>query len=169
MLCPLPFGEGGQSGAVSFRLDHPVTQAPYITMKTTLSAAFGIFILALTSCQTGETLATGTTNTVGNAAQGVGRTARTLGTGTVNTVGNTAATAGSGIADRDLNKATVGTVKAAGQGVGTTAVGTGKSHLKTSSGVLKDTGKTVTDTAGAAEKRKQVPNASAPACLELDK
>lgn len=42
--------------------------------------------------------------------------------------------------------------KAAGKGVGTTAVDTGRSHLKTSSGVLKDTGKTVSDTAEAAEK-----------------
>lgn len=121
-------------------------------MKTTSFAAFGILILALNSCQTGETLATGTATTVGNAAQGVGRTARTLGTGTVNTVENTAATAGSGIAEGDLNKATIGTVKAAGQGAGTTAVGAGGSHLKTSSGVLKDTGKTMQDTAEAAER-----------------
>lgn len=121
-------------------------------MKTALSAALGILMLTFPSCQTGETLATGTTNTVGNAAYGVGRTARTLGTGAVNTVGNTATTVGGGIADRDLNKATVGTVKAAGQGVGSTAVGAGKSHLKTSSGVIKDTGKTMHDTAEAAEK-----------------
>ena len=152
MLCPLPFGEGGQIRVLSFKLAFEITHAPSIPMKTTLFAAFGILILGLTSCQTGETLASGTTTTVGNAAQGVGRTARTLGTGTVNTVGNTAATAGSGIADRDLNKATVGTVKAAGHGAGTTAVGTGKSHLKTTSGVVKDTGKTMTDTAEAAEK-----------------
>lgn len=42
--------------------------------------------------------------------------------------------------------------KAAGKGVGTTAVDTNRSHVKTSSGVLKDTGKTVSDTAEAAEK-----------------
>jgi hypothetical protein len=70
----------------------------------------------------------------------------------VDTVGNTATTAGSGIAERDLKKSTVGTMKAAGQGVGGTAVDTGRSHLKTTSGVLKDTGKTMKDTAHAAEK-----------------
>ena len=121
-------------------------------MKTALPAALGILMFTFPSCQTGETLATGTTTTVGHAAQGVGRTARTLGSGSVHTVGNTAATVGSGIADRDLNKATVGTVKAAGQGAGSTAVGAGKSHLQTTRGVLKDTGKTMQDTAETAEK-----------------
>jgi hypothetical protein len=121
-------------------------------MKTAISSALGILMLALTSCQPGAPLANGATNTVGNAAQGVGRTATILGKGTLNTVGNTASTVGDGIADRDLNKATVGTVKTAGQGVGGTVVGAGKSHMKTTRGVLKDTGKTMTDTAEAAEK-----------------
>lgn len=121
-------------------------------MKTPTFAALGLLALALSSCQTGETAATGTASTVGHAAQGVGRTARTLGTGVVDTVGNTVTTAGSGIAEGDLEKSTVGIVKAAGQGVGGTAVDAGSSHLKTTSGVLKDTGKTVKDTAEAAEK-----------------
>lgn len=120
-------------------------------MKTLSQASLAVFALVLASCKTAETAATGTATTVGHAAQGVGRTAKTLGTGTVNTIGKTATTAGSGIAEKDLNKATVGTVKAAGTGVGTTAVDSGRSHLKTTSGVVKDTGKTVTSTAEAAE------------------
>ena len=120
-------------------------------MKTPLIAALGVITLGLPACRTGETLAEGTTTTLGNAAHGVGRTARIAGTGIAHTTGNTLTTAGSGIAEGNLNKATVGTVKAAGQGTGATAVGAGKSHLKTSSGVLKDTGKTIKDTAEAAE------------------
>ena len=128
----------------------PTTKAT-TAMKSLPHAALAILTFAVAACQTAGTAATGTTTTVGHAAEGVGRTAKTLGTGAVNTVGNTATTAGSGIAAGDLHKSTVGTVKAAGQGAGT-AVNSGRSHLKTSSGVLKDTGKTVTDTAGAAEK-----------------
>lgn len=122
-------------------------------MKSLTHAVLAILTFSLAACQTAGTAATGTTTTVGHAAQGVGRTAKTLGTGAVNTVGNTATTAGSGIAEGNLHKSTVGTVKAAGQGAGTTTVDSGRSHLKTSSGVIKDTGKTVTDTAGAAEKQ----------------
>lgn len=121
-------------------------------MKILPHTALAVLTFAFAACQTAETAATGTATTVGHAAQGVGRTATTLGRGTVNTVGKTGTTAGSGIAENDLNKATVGTVKTAGKGVGTTAVDSGRSHVKTTRGVLKDTGKTVTDTAEAAEK-----------------
>lgn len=125
---------------------------PPIPMKTTLHITIGCIAFVTASCHTAETAATGTATTVGHAAQGIGRTARTAGTGVVKTVGDTANTAGEGIAERDLKKSTAGTVKTAGQGVGQTAVDTGSSHLKTTSGALKDTGKTVRDTAEAAEK-----------------
>jgi hypothetical protein len=61
-------------------------------------------------------------------------------------------TAGSGIAEGDLNKATVGTATTAGKGTANTVVKTGRSHMKTTSGILKDTGKTVGDTSAAAGK-----------------
>ena len=72
------------------------------------------------------------------------------GSGITKTAGATATTAGSGIAEGDLHKATVGTAKTAGKGTASTAVGAGRSHVKTTSGVLKDTGTTVKDTDKAA-------------------
>jgi hypothetical protein len=110
--------------------------------------AFGAF--ALVSCQTAGTAVQGTANTVGNAARGVGRTGATAVTGAANTVGGTVKTAGSGIAEGDMKKATVGTVTTAGQGTVKTATDTGRSHMKTTTGVIKDTGETVEKTAEAA-------------------
>jgi hypothetical protein len=117
-------------------------------MKTTIISTLAL--LALVSCNTTQTAATGTATTVGHAAQGVGRTAVTAGTGVAHTVGGTVTNAGTGIAEGDLHKSTVGTVKTAGKGTATTVVGTGKSHVKTTKGVVKDTGKTVEDTGKAA-------------------
>jgi hypothetical protein len=59
-------------------------------------------------------------------------------------------TAGSGIAERDLKKSTIGTATTAGKGTADTAVATGRSHMKTTGGVLKDAGSTVSDTGRAA-------------------
>jgi hypothetical protein len=138
--------------ASSFRSRKQTTNQTAKTMKISLVPVLTIFASALVSCNTAatNTAATGTANTVGHAAQGVGRTARTAGTGIAKTVGSTATTAGSGIAEGDLKKSTVGTVKTAGKGTASTAVGAGRSHLKTSSGVIKDTGKTIKDTDKAA-------------------
>ena len=119
-------------------------------MKSSPIPALTFLAFTLMSCQTTETAATGTATTVGHAVQGVGRTARTAGTGIAQTVGGTVTTAGTGIAEGDLRKSTVGTVQAAGEGTASTAVATGRSHMKTTSGVLNDTGKTVEDTGKAA-------------------
>ena len=119
-------------------------------MKTITIPVLTLIAIALVSCKTTETAATGTAITVGHAAQGVGRTAVTAGTGVAKTVGGTVTTAGTGIAEGDLKKSTVGTVKTAGKGTADTVVGTGKSHLKTTKGVVKDTGTTIKDTGKAA-------------------
>ena len=124
------------------------------TMKTKMKKptliAFPLIALALASCQTAETAASGTANTVGHAAQGVGRTVATAGSGVGHTVGDTMKTAGSGIAEGNVKKATIGTATTAGKGTAHTAVDTGRSHMKTTGGVLKDTGKTIGDTTNAA-------------------
>jgi hypothetical protein len=116
-------------------------------MKLTNLSTLILSSIVLVSCQTAGTVASGTANTVGNAAHGVGRTATTAGRGVANTVGNTVTTAGEGIGERDLGKATVGTAAAAGKGTANTAVNTGSSHLKTTRGVVKDVGKTAVDVA----------------------
>ena len=54
------------------------------------------------------------------------------------------------IAEGDLKKATVGTVKTAGTGTVNTVKATGSSHMKTTSGVLKDTGAAIKNTSEAA-------------------
>ena len=119
-------------------------------MNRFISSALLMCVFTFVSCNTAETAATGTATTVGNAVRGVGRTAATAGTGVAKTVGNTVTTAGTGIAERDFKKATVGTAVAAGEGTVKTAGSTARSHMKTSSGVIKDTGATVEKTSKAA-------------------
>lgn len=135
--------------ALALGLIIPNTETNTPMKKSTL-LALPLIAFTFGSCRTAETAATGTANTVGHAAQGVGRTVATAGSGVGNTVGNTVKTAGSGIAERDLKKTTVGTAATAGKGTVNTAVKTGSSHMKTTGGVLKDTGKTIGDTTNAA-------------------
>lgn len=111
-------------------------------MKTLLSSGLILLSAALSSCSTGETAVTGVGNTLGNAAQGIGRTVGTAASGVGNTINKTASAAQNGGA---WNAA-----KAAGEGTTSTVVNTGKSHMKTSRGVLKDTGKTIKDSSEAA-------------------
>lgn len=109
-----------------------------------------VLAAALTSCRTTETAASGVAGTAANAVHGVARTGATAVTGAAATVGGTVATAGSGIAQGNLRQATAGAAGVAVGGTAATAVQTGRSHVKTSSGVLKDTGATVTETSRAA-------------------
>ena len=111
-------------------------------MKITLSTGLIILTATLTSCSTTETAATGVGETIGNAAQGVGKTVTTAATGVGNTVTKTVDAAKKG---GPLDAAV-----AAGDGATSTVIDTGKSHMKTSQGVLKDTGNTLNETGEAA-------------------
>ena len=116
-------------------------------MNLTLLFSVSVLPLVFPSCQTATD---GAATTATNAVKGVGRTVVTAGTGVASTVGQTVKTAGTGIANGDVGQATGGAAAAAVHGTANTAVRTGQSHMKTTSGVIKDTGTTIEKTSNAA-------------------
>jgi hypothetical protein len=126
------------------RFDRGVPKKTIKHMKNTILSVTTVLAATalIAGCNTAKKAADTTTGAVG----GVAKTATNTATGAASTVGNTVKTAGEGVAQGDLKKATMGTASAAVKGTTSTA----KTAASGATDTVKSTATGAANTAGSA-------------------